>query len=306
VSDPGGRRGLVLVGIPIDSVGAAVAGSPPVGCELMPTALRAAGLVDKLGIPDDGDLDVRIVGRDVDPVTGMFGWPSVAEVTTAIRARVGELAVAGSVPFLVGGCCALVPGALAGARDALGPVGLAYVDGHLDLYDQESTPTHEAADMPVAVIAGLGPAPWCEHVGAPLIEPGRVALLGSADRTEAASLGSAMPEDLGIPVELSPAVLRSVGMANAARGALDRVGERYWVHLDVDVLDHNEFPATGYPNSAGLSLAEAADLLAPLTRAAGMIGLSVGSYNPEMDDGGTHARALAGLLAAVLRQTVLG
>jgi arginase len=290
----------MMIGVPIDSAGAPHPDDAPLRCERMPAALRAAGLVAAVGVPDAGDMDVRIVGTDVDAVIGMSGWPSVAEVTTTIRARVGELMTAGKVPLLVGGCCALVPGALAGARDAAGPIGLAYVDGHLDLYDDATSPTGEAADMPIAVIADQGPAPWCEHVGAPLVTPERVALLGSADRADAVSLGSVMPEDLGIPVEHSPAMLRAVGMARAGRGALDRVGERYWVHLDVDVLDRREFPATDYPNAAGLSLAEAADLLRPLVTASGMVGFSVGCYNPDIDPSGSCAQALVGLLGAVL------
>jgi arginase len=289
-----------MVGVPIDSVGAASQADAPFGCELMPATLRAAGLVAATGVPDAGDMDVRIVGRDVDPVSGMFGWPSVARASTAIRARVAELLRDGCVPLLLGGCCAVVPGALAGVRDVLGPVGLAYVDGHLDLYDAATTPTQEAADMPIAVVTGFGPAPWCEHVGAPLVAPGRVALLGSADRLEAASLGSVMPEDLGIPVEMSPAALRSAGLADAARGALDLVGDKYWVHLDVDVFDRREFPATDYANAAGLTLSEVRDLLRPLTGSPGMVGFSVGCYNPELDPDGDCARALVELLGVVL------
>jgi arginase len=303
VSYPDGpSRDLVIVGAPIDSVGAAGLDDARFGCELMPATLRAAGLVTAVGVPDEGDMAIRIVGRDVDSETGMFGWPSVTEVTTTIRARIAGLLAAGKVPVLIGGCCAIVPGAIAGARDALGPVGLAYVDGHLDLYDALTSPTREAADMPIAVIAGLGPAAWCEHVGAPLVDPQRLVLLGAADRQEAASLRSRMPEDLGIPVELSPAVVRSSGPEHVGRGALDRLGDKYWVHLAVDVLDQREFSATDYPNSRGLGLDEAAALLLPLTGSSGMIGFSVGCYNPDIDPDGDCARSLVGLLGQVLGQ----
>jgi arginase len=291
---------LIIIGIPIDSVGAAKPGDAPVGCELMPGALRSAGLIAAIGAADGGDMDVRISGRKRDTEAGMFGWPSVARVTTAVRGRVAAVVAEGKVPVLIGGCCTMVPGALAGARDVLGPLGLAYVDGHLDLYDAATSPTGEAADMPVAVITGLGPASWVEHVGAPLIAPERLALLGAADRAEAASMSSWMPEDLGIPVELTPAVLRSVGLTAAGAAALDRVGGQYWVHFDVDVLDQREFPATDYPNARGLSLSEARALLRPLTRAPGMIGFSVGCYNPQRDPGGGCARALTDLLGSLL------
>jgi arginase len=298
----GPSRDFVIIGAPIDSVGAASLDDARFGCELMPATLRRAGLLTAVGALDEGDMAIRIVGRDVDSETGMFGWPSVAGVTTAIRARIAELLGAGKVPVLIGGCCTIVPGAIAGARDALGPVGLAYVDGHLDLYDALTSPTREAADMPIAVIAGLGPAAWCEHVGAPLVDPQRLVLLGAADREEAASLRSRMPEDLGIPVELSPAVVRSIGPEHVGRGALDRIGDKYWVHLDVDVLDQREFSATDYPNSSGLSLDDAAALLRPLTRSPGMIGFSLGCYNPDLDPDGDGARSLIGLLGKVLRR----
>jgi arginase len=267
----------------------------------MPGALRAAGLVEAVGASDAGDLSVRIVGRDRDHETGMFGWPSVAEVSTAVRGRVSSVVAAGKIPVLIGGCCSMVPGALAGVRDVLGDLGLAYVDGHLDLYDASSSPTGEAGDMPVAVITGLGPARWAQHVGAPLIAPGLLVLLGAADRVEAGLMQSAMPEDLGIPVEQAPRALRSVGLAAAGIAARGRLGERYWVHFDVDVLDKREFPATDYPNQTGLSLAEAHDLMLPLTQSDGMVGFSVACFNPQRDPDGNCARSLTALLGSLLR-----
>jgi arginase len=294
----------VVVGVPIDCEGSDGAGAEPFGSELSPRTLRAAGLVPALRAEDGGDLDVRVIGRNRDPVTGVIGWPSVSGLTARVRARTGELASGGKVPVLVGGCCTLLPGALAGAREALGPVGLAYIDGHLDLYDGRTSPTGEAADMPIAVIAGAGPPAWCDQVGAPLVPPELLALLGPADREEAASLGSVLPEDLGIGPELTPAKLRAAGTGTAGQRARDRLargGGRYWVHLDVDVLDRSEFPATDYPNPAGLTMAELADLLTPLARSPALAGFSLGCYNHDKDPGGPGARALVRLLGSVLR-----
>lgn len=291
---------LVIIGVPVDSVGAARPGDVRLGCELAPAVLRSAGVAAAIGAGDEGDLPVRIVGRERDRETGMIGWPSVAETSAAIRARVAGMLGDGKLPVLLGGCCAVMPGALAGARDVIGPLGLAYVDGHLDLYDNTTSPTGEAADMAVAVISGLGPAPWCEQVGAPLTAPERVALLGPADREEAASLASRMPEELGIPAELSPAEIRAGGAASAGKQARIQVGERYWVHVDVDVLDHREFPSTDYPNASGLAVAELGDLLPPLTSSPGMIGFSLAGYNPQKDPDGGCGRRLTGLLGTVL------
>ena len=57
--------------------------------------------------------------------------------------------------------------ALAGLRDASGPVRVAFVDGHVDVYDGHSSPTGEAADMPMSVALGLGPARWVQAAGGP-------------------------------------------------------------------------------------------------------------------------------------------
>jgi len=275
----------------------ASAGDPPHGSELAPDALRDAGLGAALGSTDGGDMAARIVGQDRDPRSGIVGWASVSAATRTIRNQVSALLADEKVPVLIGGCCTLLPGALAAARDILGPVGLAYIDGHLDLYDGITSTTGEAADMPVAVAAGLGPAPWVEQVSAPLVPLDRLVLLGASDRDESAALGAALPEQLGIDPEVSPADLRSVGPGQTGYAAVARLGDRYWVHLDVDVLDKREFPAVDYPNEHGLTRGELAALLPPLVRSPGMIGFSLACYNPAKDPGG-GARLLTELLGA--------
>ena len=118
---------------------------------------------------DRGDLAVRLIGTERDKRNGIKGWPAVADTTSAVRASVASVISAGDLPLLLGGCCTLLPGALAGARDVLGAVGLAYFDGHLDMYDGKTSPTGEPADMPISVICGLGPRDWVSLVGRPVV-----------------------------------------------------------------------------------------------------------------------------------------
>jgi arginase len=289
----------MVLGLPIDAVAAAHADDPLFGTELAPGALRSAGLLGATGAADGGDLPVRLVGRERDAETGVMGWPSLRGVTDAVRSRVAEMLRDGHTPFLLGGCCTLLPGALAGARDALGPLGLAYLDGHLDLYDGSTSPTGEPADMPIAVISGHGPAAWVRAAGAPLVAPDRIALLGPRDRDEAIEYRSVLPEQLGVAVEQTPADLRAAGLDVSAAAVAQRLGS-YWVHLDVDVLDEAAFPATDYLMPGGLQMAELGELLQPLVQSTSCVGLSVACYNPQRDPGGTHGRALVELLAGAL------
>jgi arginase len=283
----------VTIGVPFDSVGRGG------GAETGPARLRELGLPQALGARDEGDLPVRIRGEERDPLTGLVASDEVLESTTLIRRAVAAAIEAGERPFLLGGCCAELPGALAGARDALGaPLGLAHLDGHLDLYDGETSTTGEAADMPISVALGLGPAAWVEAAGGPAAVPERTALIGFRDRAESIADGMRQPEDLPQPPLLyGAAELRARGLGAAAGELAGRLGAGpFWLHLDVDVLDQAVFPATDYLQPDGLGWEELEALLAPLAAAAGLVGASLACYNPEKDPGLECGRRLVAAL----------
>ncbi len=289
---------FTTIGVPIDSVGLGRAEAH--GTELAPAALRSASL-GRLGWPDAGDLAVRIPDHERDPASGLVGLDGVLSTTDVVRRAVAERCAAGDRPFLLGGCCTLLPGALAGARDALGSVGLVYVDGHLDLYDGLTSPTGEAADMPVAVVLGDGPRAWVERVApVPVCPPGAVAVLGHRDRTELADLGAQLAAARRAGVfDADADAIRSDGPAAISRRALDhvlRAADQAWVHVDLDVLDEQVFPATDYLMPNGLDWDELVELLRPLVASEALVGWSLACYNPEKDEGGRAGRAIVAAL----------
>ncbi len=289
-----------VLGVPIDSVGRGG------GTEEAPNALRETGLVGALGARDAGDLDVRVHGEERDPETGIVGADDVLEMTATVRTAVRALLDNGERPLLLGGCCSLLPGALAGARDhaPAQPLGLAYVDGHVDIYDGDTSPTGEAADMPVGVALGREPAAWTAAAGGASIGPAAVVVLGARDRGEAADIGPLLMGDLDDLDVLGPDVLRAVGLRATGADTAERLGDevgRFWLHLDLDVLDEEAMPATDYLMPGGLQWAELAELLAPLGASDALIGVSLGCLNPEKDPDGSHTKRTADLLAAALR-----
>jgi arginase len=295
----GSPRWTVL-GIPVDSV-AAPAGGPPFGTELSPAALRDHGLVGRLAGTDAGDLDVRITGPERDAVSGIVGWPSVGSVVAATKAAVTGLLADGRRPLLLGGCCTILMGAAPAARDVLGRVGLAYVDGHVDVYDNRTSPTGEAADMPVAALLGRGWPDLLAPMGAmPVIDARDMVLMGARDREEAADIGD-LPDRLGLTVHGPDAIgADPAGLGQAARDRFASSAMPYWLHLDVDVLDEAAFPATDYLMPGGIGLPQLTELLRPMGRDPLMIGASVGCYNPQKDPDGRCGAALADVLAAAL------
>jgi arginase len=286
---------MVTIGVPVDSVGRSG------GTELAPATLRELGLPEALGARDEGDLAVRIRGEERDPATGIVASPDVLATTATIRAAVAATLAAEERPFLIGGCCAELPGALAGARDVLGaPFGLAHLDGHLDLYDGETSTTGEAADMPISVALGIGPAAWVEAAGGATTIPERTALVGFRDRAESIDDGMRQPEDLvRSPLLYGGEELRDRGVASAGAELAARLTAAgpFWLHLDVDVLDEAVFPATDYLQPHGLDWEELAAVLAPLVASEQLIGLSLACYNPDKDPGLGCGRRLVEALA---------
>jgi arginase len=287
---------MTFVGVPVDSVGRSG------GTEHAPEALRDLGLIEVLGGPDRGDLDVRIRGEERDPQTGIVASADVLATTSTVRSAVARAISDGARPFLAGGCCSEVPGALAGARDAVGGVGLAYLDGHLDLYDGETSPTGEAADMPISVALGRGPKAWVDAAGGASLAAADAVLVGYRDQEESRSYGMLQPEELPGLTHLSVEDVRAAGPAaivDRVVGALDP-GLALWLHFDVDVLDEEVFPATDYLMPNGMTWDEVVPILKPLLSSPSIVGASLGCYNPEKDPDRASGGALVDAISAAL------
>jgi arginase len=280
---------FTFIGVPIDSVGRSG------GTEHGPAALRDLGLPAAIGGPDAGDLDVRIRGEERDADSGIVASPDVMAATLGIRQAIDASIRSGERPFLAGGCCAELPGALAGARDALGVVGLAYFDGHLDLYDGVSSPTGEAADMPVAAALGLGPPAWVQAAGGPSLSARDAAIIGYRDLEQSLADGMVDPTSVEGLTHVDVEAVRSRGPAAVGTETerhLARSPGRFWLHLDVDVLDESVFPATDYLFPGGMEWSELLDVMRPLGSSPALIGVSIGCYNPEKDPDGACGLAL--------------
>ncbi|GAB4427203.1 MAG: arginase family protein [Anaerolineae bacterium] len=288
-----------IIGVPIDCSGRAI------GVERMPAALRAAGLARRLGLPDEGDLPVTLDDPRRDPVTGMIGFEAVCAASAGIRAGVGALLARGERPLVVGGCCTLLLGVFAALRDYFGRTGLAFVDGHLDFYDGQTSPTGEPADMELAILTGLGPAGLVDLAGSPpLVDPSDVFVLGYRDAEQAAQDGAPDPKVVTPEIHLFEA--QAVRQAPASIGGqvaekLAAAPGRYWLHLDLDILDETALPAVDYLMPGGLDWAELAALVRPLAQSPAMLGLDVTIYNPTLDPDGKYARQIVELLETILR-----
>ena len=205
---------------------------------------------------------------------------------------------------VLGGCCTLLIGLGAATRDSIGKFGIAYIDGHLDLYDGQSSPSGEAADVPLATMLGHGDPLVLQAAGGASLAPDAVYLLGYRDALQAQGHGSLMPEDFAADFRHAdtPAI-RERGPAKtgaAARAHFEERGLPFWLFLDVDALDPAVFPATDALIGDGLDWDEIEALAGPLARSPRLLGVVTTCYNPEKDPDGACGRRLGRFLEGVV------
>jgi arginase len=163
----------------------------------------------------------------------------------------------------------------------------------------------EAADMPLGVALGREPQAWAQAAGGPSVASSSVVVLGARDEREAADLAPLVAAELGDLDVLDPRALRAIGPGAAGADTAERLaGEcgRFWLHLDVDVLDELVMPATDYLMPGGLTWEELGQLLAPLGASPALTGASLGCLNPEKDPDGRCTARTAALLADALSE----
>ena len=281
--DAKARHQFVLIGAPIDCE------AVPGGCCVAPTILRQLGLRDAIGAKADlNDMPVRILDATRDPSTGIMGYPSVKHLTREARSQIGKIVRSGDIPVVQGGCCSVLVGAVAGAKDVRDDIAVVYVDGHMDLYTGETSPEGLFADMPSAILLGYGPPDLTDAMGTQaLLEPEDLVLLAYRDEALALADGSLMPSDFGGRLKhYNVHDLRAKGIGQVAAetlGDLQKRRKQFWLHIDWDVMDENVLPSADYLMPHGLTWDEIEVLVRPFVHAKELIGVSMSDYNPDND-----------------------
>jgi arginase len=289
---------IALIGAP-SSAAAFSAGS-----EKAPAALRAAGLAEKLQgagfeVVDYGDCAPRLFADD-DEHRRARNLTEIVAGLNDLKTR-AELAVkSGALVLVLGGDCAQVIGLLTGARRYYKHLNLLWFDRDADLNTPASTPSGRIDGMVVAHIIGKG-APelvrfWSE---APLVREPDVTLFGleRLDPPEQEFLSKSPMR------HLYAADIQSKGGSKAAQEALAQVhadAREFVLHLDIDVVAQEEFPAVNVPGSGGLRFDDVRTSFIEFVKHKNLLGLDVAQYNPDRDSDGRAAKKLVDLLAEAL------
>ena len=291
-------KSIALLGAPTSAAG--LAG----GQEGAPAALRSAGLVDRLTnagfqVTDYGDSAPRVYKTD-DEHPRARNVTEVLKIIEELRPKVEVAVKSGALPVILSGDDSVVLGAIAGARRYYRHVSLISMDRDAGLNVPATTPSGCLDGMVISHVIGRGAPELVRFWGEPpLVREPDVAIFGidRVDEPEQRSLGHS-------PLHSYLAVdLKKKGLAAAAQQTLDTVhGSRheFVLLLDLDVIASEDFGATNFPGSGGLSLEEARQALAVFAGQPNLAALVVAGYNPARDAEGRAAKIVVDLLAAVL------
>jgi ornithine--oxo-acid transaminase len=250
--------------------------------ETGPESLRLLGLDRRLrsrGVPANWQTILH-PHRILDKV------PKVADLCERAAQETESALRAGEFFAVLGDDHSCAVGSWTGAAAALaerGPLGLIWIDAHMDSHVPETSPSGALHGMPLACLLGFG-EPSLVNLGGfgPKLFPRHVCLIGvhSFEPAEQALL-----ERLGVRIFYLGEVLRR-GLNNVMEEALSIVQSDtagFGVTLDLDAIDPKDAPGVTTPVAGGISGEEMIGALAMLQGNPGFLGIEIVEFDPPRD-----------------------
>jgi arginase len=295
-----------LLGAPVQDG----AGRP--GCDMGPSALRAAGIREAIAglghrVDDLGAVAPAAPRSVLHGNAALKALPEVRAWTEAL-AEAAFAAADGATPIFLGGDHSLSAGTIAGvarrAAEAGRPLFLLWLDAHPDFHTLETTTSGNLHGVPVAYATGRPGFEGYFPALAARVEPERVCMLGvrSVDAAERRALAEA-----GVRVHDMRAIDEH-GVAAPLRGFLAEVegqGGLLHVSFDVDFLDPSIAPAVGTTVPGGATFREA-HLVMEMLHDSGLVSsLDLVELNPFLDERGRTATLMVDLVASLMGRRVM-
>ena len=300
-----------IIGVPMDL------GASRRGVDMGPSALRLAGLADRLtqlgyAVEDCGNVrvpDRTTLGPPGESGSGRDFLPAIARVCEELAALAATTVRSGAVPLVLGGDHSLGAGSVAGVATALGErgqrVGLIWLDAHGDVHTPETSASGNVHGMPVAHLLGHGD-PRLSHVSAvfPAVLPENVAYVGlrDLDPPERAFIKTAKLAAFTMR-DIDERGLRAV-MSDAIEIASRGTGGIH-VSCDADWVDPAEAPGVGTPVRGGATMREAHLAMEMVSDTGALVGMDLVEINPILDRHNHTAELAVDLLASAFGRGIL-
>lgn len=291
-------KSIALLGAPTSAAGLAS------GQEGAPAALRSAGLLDRLTsagfqVTDYGDCAPRVYKAD-DEHPRARNVNEVLAILEELRPKVEIAVKSGALPVILAGDDSVVLAAIAGARRYYRHVSLISVDRDAGLNVPATTPSGCVDGMVISHVTGRGAPELVRFWGEPpLVREPDVTLFG-LERLDPPE------QDFLARSPMRHVYARDIQFKSGSAAAQETLAHmhadarEFVLHLDLDVIAEEDFPAVNVPGTGGLRFDDVRSAFAEFTKHKNLLGLDVAQYNPDKDSGGSGTKKLLDLLVEAL------
>jgi arginase len=279
------------------------------GVDMGPSAIRYAGLAEKLATLELEVIDLGNVPADIAEATEMGDQNArflgqIKATCERIAGVVHQARKDGQFPLVLGGDHSVALGSLGGLAAAHGPGGVLWIDAHGDLNRPETSPTGNVHGMVLAAALGLAGSGFeSDAWPMPAIDRTRVALVGTRQLDQGER---ELVREHGLRV-WTMSTIDQLGVERSIREALEHVSGENFVHvsLDMDVLDPDVAPGVGTAVRGGLNYREAHLALELVAETHMLTSLDVVEVNPILDDANETGVLAVELIASALGARIL-
>ena len=299
---------IAIIGAPLDL------GQDRRGVDMGPSAVRVANLYRRIA-----DLGYEVEDWGNIPVEQKESWPEgeanakylaqIAAACDTLAGRVEEALAGGRMPLVLGGDHSVAVGTVSGAghyfRSRGESIGLTWLDAHADMNTPDTSPSGNIHGMPLACIAGMGPAELCDVYGyRPKVDPRNTVIVGLRDVDQ---LEKPHVRESGVRAftmrDIDERGLRSV-MDDAIRIATDGA-TGFHLSLDMDFVDPADAPGVGTPVRGGATYREAHLAMEMICDSRRMVSMEVVEVNPVIDERNRTAELAVELVMSGLGKRIL-
>ena len=279
-----------------------ILGLRPTGVELLPKALRAAGLLEQLNADYAGMVaPTSAYNYKRDDGTALLNPQAIKNYALKLAEAVNGELRKNKFPIVIGGDCSILIGNILALR-RLGRYGLFFIDGHSDYYLPEESSTGEVADMDLAIVSGHGPDILSDlDQLKPLVMEQDIVVFGYRDSAQSTRYGCQDIKQTTMINAIEYVDVQRLGFQNAAslgiKTLLKNELSGFWIHLDADVLNDSIMPAVDYRLPGGITFLELSNLLKLLLLSKKAVGISIAILNPTLDKDGSITRNFESCIA---------
>ena len=283
------------------------------GTAKLASALRARGLLEKIGAKDGGRLTPPDYSPDPDPETWFRNGQGHKAFAPVLADRVAGIVRARRFALVLGGDCSVLIGSMLGLKP-LGRYGLVFIDAHDDFSVVRKLDDYKgflaAAGLDLGIVTGRAPGGLGDLRGQkPYVREEDVVLFGLSREPADSEFFATETLDTTAMHQLPVQRIRELGPEPAARAALSHLAAQpldgFWIHLDVDVLDAKHMPAVDSPNPDGLDYDQLGAALRVLLADPRVVGMDLTIYDPELDPEGVYGDRLTQMIVRAFEGAIV-